>query len=108
MVPDIVQLEKKIGYAFKNKHLLWEALTFKSFVHEHSGWEYGCNDRLALLGDSVLDFVVTEELLFRHPCKGAGEITRTYIETIKNEKLGKIAESMNLGKYFLIFRRANN
>ena len=54
-------LEKKLGYTFKNKKLLENALTHKSFLVK----DRGCpnNERLEFFGDAILDFVVTEYLM---------------------------------------------
>jgi len=60
--PDISKLEKSLDYTFKKRVLLREALTHKSFSHEHPQQEPLCNERLEFLGDSVLGFVIVESL----------------------------------------------
>ena len=51
------EIENKIGYAFKNKALLEEAFTHKTYSNSFGGKH---NDRLEYLGDAVLELVVTE------------------------------------------------
>jgi len=58
---DFEDLEKNIGYKFNDKSLLKNALTHKTFAFEASiPIEY--NERLEFLGDSILNFVVAEQL----------------------------------------------
>lgn len=51
------EIEKKIGYTFKDKNLLEEAFTHKTYSNAYGGKH---NDRLEYLGDAVLELVVTE------------------------------------------------
>ncbi len=55
------ELEKIIGYSFKDKKLLRQALTHSSYANEHGGREM-CNERLEFLGDALLGFVCAEKL----------------------------------------------
>lgn len=57
---DIYELMKKINYEFKNKNLLYEALTHSSYVNEHSNIHIKDYERLEFLGDSVMDLITTE------------------------------------------------
>lgn len=56
---DLSEVEKAIGYTFKNKELLAAALTHASYVNEHGGKSY---ERLEFLGDSLVNFLVAEAL----------------------------------------------
>ena len=49
------QLEQKIGYRFRNKKLLRQALTHSSYANEKKLGKLGCNERLEFLGDAVLE-----------------------------------------------------
>ncbi|MGL4633308.1 MAG: ribonuclease III, partial [Cetobacterium sp.] len=49
-----LELEDKIGYTFKNKDLLKNALIHRSFGNEHAKYRKLNNERLELLGDAVL------------------------------------------------------
>ena len=59
-------IEQQIQYSFKNKKLLTEALTHKSFCIEQNAATPN-NERLEFLGDSILNFVVAAELYARFP-----------------------------------------
>ena len=58
------ELEKKIGYVYKNKEILKCALTHSSYSNElkAKGKKIECNERLEFLGDSVLSTAVSEYL----------------------------------------------
>ena len=47
-------LQKRIGYTFKNTDLLTEALTHSSYANEHKAKHIKYNERLEFLGDAVL------------------------------------------------------
>ena len=71
------QLEEKIGYQYKNKELLKEALTHSSFANEqkiNKGKDY---ERLEFLGDAVLELVSSEFLFMTNPDMPEGKLTRT-------------------------------
>ena len=73
------ELEKKIGYNFKNKKLLTEALTHSSYANERQDGTR-CNERLEFLGDSVLGFISAEHFFhhFKHLPRRADEETRLF------------------------------
>ena len=52
-----MQLEQKIGYRFRNKKLLRQALTHSSYANEKKLGKLGCNERLEFLGDAVLELI---------------------------------------------------
>ena len=58
----IGELEKKIGYQFRDKSLLKQALTHSSFANEQRINKLKDYERLEFLGDSILGMVVGEHL----------------------------------------------
>ena len=65
----IARLAKRLGYSFNNQDLLIQALTHRSAKGDH-------NERLEFLGDSILGFVIAEELIERFPAQDEGDLTR--------------------------------
>ena len=59
------ELEEIIGYHFKNKHYLTQALTHSSYANEKKLGKLGCNERLEFLGDAVLELISSEFLYAR-------------------------------------------
>ena len=64
---DISPLEQKIKVEFKNKNLLLQALTHRSYINENPKWPLDHNERLEFLGDAVLELVATEHLYRTFP-----------------------------------------
>jgi ribonuclease-3 len=99
----IKSLEKKIKYSFKNKDLLNNALTHKTYAFEaETPLEF--NERLEFLGDSILGFVVAEQLYKGNKYFSEGELTRRRSTLVNNSFLAKRANEINLGKYLLFGR----
>ena len=95
------EFEKKISYKFKNKELLEHALTHKTYAFEAEiPLEY--NERLEFLGDSILGFVIAEQLYSSNKYFSEGELTRRRSTFINNSFLAKKARELDLGS-FLIF-----
>ena len=91
-------LEKKIKYKFNNKDLLKNALTHKTFAFEaRNPIEY--NERLELLGDSVLNFVVAEQLYKSNRYFSEGELTRRRANLVNNNFLAEKAMELNMGSF---------
>ena len=67
----ITELEKRIGYTFKNKDILKEALTQSSYSNEmkSKGEKIAFNERLEFLGDSVLSIVVSSFIFEKYRSK---------------------------------------
>ena len=59
--------ENRIDVTFKDKSLLIQAFTHRSYINEHPGSPHGHNERLEFLGDAVLELAVTEYLFKKYP-----------------------------------------
>ena len=100
-------LDKSIGYTFKDKELLSLALTHSSYSNELSG-EAKCNERLEFLGDSVLSIIVSDYIYkkFETP---EGELTKLRASLVCEEALFDFAKQINLGDYIKLGKgEANN
>ncbi|OGM09019.1 ribonuclease III [Candidatus Woesebacteria bacterium RBG_16_36_11] len=86
---------------FKDKKLLEQALTHKSWVNEHPGIR-GTNERMEFLGDAILEFVVSKELYLLFPDKEEGYLTTLRANLVNTTNLSVIAKKLNVGeKLFL-------
>jgi ribonuclease-3 len=96
---NIEKLERTLGYCFKNKGLLLNALTHKSFQHENPHKALAYNERLEFLGDSVLALAVVE-YLFRYD-EGFSESLMAKMKSylVKGSLLAEIAAEISLGEY---------
>ncbi len=93
-------IEKNIGYIFKDKSLLENALTHKSFLVKERGSKN--NERLEFLGDSVLGFAVAQYLYKNFPSLPEGELTKIRSTVVCEKSLYKVAQRIELGKYIYI------
>jgi ribonuclease III len=101
-VSELAGLEQKIGHEFKNKDLLFEALSHSSFVNEHSQKTIRDNERLEFLGDAVLNLVVGHILMNKFPQLNEGDLSRMRAGLVNESRLAKIARTFDLGSYILL------
>ena len=91
----LVRVERALGYSFRDRALLEEALTHRTFVNETGGGKD--NQRLEFFGDAVLDFLLSDLLLVRFPGSREGELTRIRAALVDEASLAKIALGLDLG-----------
>lgn len=102
---DFSKFENTIGYQFKDKGLIKEALTHSSFVN---GKNHHSNERLEFLGDSVLSVVVSQYLflmLSHHP---EGQLTKLRASIVCENALFHFAEQINLGDHIMLGKGEEN
>ena len=98
----INELEKAIGYEFRNITLLQNALSHSSYANERWHDSLKSNERLEFLGDSVLGMVVAEHLYRTFPDRPEGELTRMRADMVCERTLAKVANGLELGKHLLL------
>jgi ribonuclease III len=95
-------LEKEIGYEFKNKHMLKQALIHSSYSNEKRMNKLSNNERLEFLGDAVLE-VVSSEFIYTHYTKMLeGEMTKLRASLVCEPTLAFCANEIHLGNYILL------
>ena len=98
------EFEHIIGYEFKDKSLLLEALTHCTFAHEARDKGIKDNQRLEFFGDAVLDMVVAEYLYKKYPDYNEGQLTRIKSHVVCTSVLSSKAGKLNLGQYLRLGR----
>jgi ribonuclease-3 len=101
---DLAALEERIEYRFKDRKLLEQAVTHRSYLNEHPDWPVGHNERLEFLGDAVLELVVTEHLYQRYPDHPEGEMTNWRAALVNAVVLAQITEQFDLNAHLLLSR----
>ena len=91
-------LETKLGYSFRDRSLLENALTHSSYANENKS-PMGSNERLEFLGDSVLGMVTADFLFRRHPNLPEGDLTRIRAALVCEDSLAEVAGRLDLGAY---------
>lgn len=93
------ELEKTVGYTFKDPKLLELALTHSSYAHEHYAGKRHDNERLEFLGDAVLELVSSDYLFHNYNEYPEGELTKLRASIVCEQSLAMCAEAISLGKY---------
>ena len=102
MHKNIKTLEEKLGYEFKDKKLIIEALTHKSYKQPYD------NERLEFLGDAVLDLVVGEYLFSKFRTSDEGKLSKIRASLVNETGFDKLARALNLGDYILLSNAEDN
>jgi ribonuclease-3 len=99
---DLSSLEKKLGLKFKNKDLLIQAFTHRSYLNESPNSHLAQNERMEFLGDAVLELAVTEYLYKEFPKESEGELTTWRASLVNADALSKIAKELDFNDYLLL------
>lgn len=106
LLPDdkLASFEEVIGYHFKDRKWLRQALTHSSFSKEvlsqHRGYHVPDYERLEFLGDAALE-LTTSRMLFDTYDWPEGKLTRERARIVCEPSLAYIAEKYGYGKYIL-------
>lgn len=96
---EIENLEKSIGYIFKNKNLLRQALTHTSYAYEMNVQSY---EKLEFLGDSILEFISSEYIYENFSNLKEGEMTKVRAMVVCEDSLAKIARLHNFSDFLYL------
>ena len=96
------ELEEIIGYHFKNKHYLTQALTHSSYANEKKLGKLGSNERLEFLGDAVLELISSDYLYARFTQIPEGELTKKRASLVCEPSLAYCAREFGLPQFLLL------
>ena len=99
---NIPQFEKKIGYTFKNKNLLLQALTHSSHAYENQQSVHLDNETLEFLGDSVLGLIIADYLWSSYPDLSEGELSKLKSSAANTFSLFSFSKKIKLDKIILL------
>lgn len=99
---DFSELERKIGYNYKNKKLLRQAMTHTSFANEQKINKLESYERIEFLGDAILEMVSSEYFYFAYPDVTEGNLTKKRASAVCESSLAITARELELGKYLLL------
>ncbi len=111
-----VALETRLGYRFRNAHLLRLALTHRSYSYESRGIDPRTaerstkslalpgddNEQLEFLGDAVLGLLVAEAIFKLFPQCGEGELTRLRAALVSRKRMAEVGFDWKLGEHLLL------
>jgi len=108
---EIIALEESLGYHFRQRELIEQALTHSSQARELEALSpagrlgrRGDNELLEFMGDAVLGLVTTEALFHRFPDLQEGHLSKLRAHLVGQRHLLKVAEHLQLGHYLHLGR----
>ncbi|MFH0829398.1 MAG: ribonuclease III [Candidatus Kerfeldbacteria bacterium] len=105
-MPDLTvfeQFESKLNVSFKDRDLLVQAFTHRSYLNENPDFRLQHNERLEFLGDAVLELVVTENLYRTFP-NPEGDLTNIRASLVNSRSLADVALDLNFDSFLLLSR----
>ncbi len=93
---NLTELENRLGYPFRNRKWLEQALIHSSYAYEcpQSG---PSNERLEFLGDAVLNLIISDLLVTHYPEAQEGVLSRRRASLVNARHLAGIARRLELG-----------
>lgn len=98
------ELEERIGYTFRNKKLLQQAVTHSSYANEQKINKTEDYERLEFLGDAVLELVSSEFIYQENPEMPEGKMTKKRSSMVCEPALAFCARDLSLEEYILLGR----
>ncbi len=97
----ISEFEEIIGYSFKDKNLIYTALSHSSFANENKK-QRKSNERLEFLGDSVLSIIVSDYIFEHYTFLPEGELTKIRASLVCEKALFEFAKQIRLGDFIML------
>jgi len=101
---NVSKAEEYLGVRFRNKDLLFQALTHRSYSFEKGLSE--TNEKLEFLGDSVLNLSVTEYIYHKFPSLNEGDLAKLRANVVNANFLADVAQSLHVGECLLMGKGA--
>ncbi|MBF0317096.1 MAG: ribonuclease III [Nitrospirae bacterium] len=98
-VATLEALQGQLHYIFKDRELLLEALTHRSYFHESPGKSRAYNERFEFLGDAVLGMAITDILFRENASLSESEMSKLKSYLVSREILAQLASEIDIGRY---------
>ena len=98
----IRELEERIGYTFKDKSLIKQAMTHSSYANEMRILKSENYERLEFLGDAVLEMITSNFLFSKYPTMPEGQLSKLRASLVCEQALAFVARCIALDKFFLL------
>ena len=102
------ELEKRIGYTFREKALLRQAITHSSFTNERVINKEPHYERLEFLGDAVLELISSEFFFYKYPDMPEGRMTKLRASAVCEQALAIPAAELELGMFMRFSKGEEN
>lgn len=101
---DFSKFEKIVGVTFKDKNLLKQAFTHRSYINENRSLKLEHNERLEFLGDAVLELVITDYLFENFKNSNEGELTSLRSALVNADTCSLVAQKLGANDFLLLSR----
>lgn len=95
----ICEIEQKLNYVFRDKHLIEQAFTHSSFANMENIPD---NERMEHFGDAILQFISSEYLFHRFPQSKEGKLSQLRVKVVSSKYIGSIVENLDLIRYLQV------
>lgn len=99
---NLTEVEKLLGYEFKDRSLLHLALCHRSYINELGLPLVESNERLEFLGDSVVELAITHVLYEDFPDYLEGELTKLRAPLVRGKALAEAALLLGLSEHVFL------
>lgn len=96
---NIEELEESLGYVFKEKRLLIDSITHRSYLHENPDESTNYNERLEFLGDAVLGLAISHILFLDEAGLTEASMSKIKSYLVNEFVLFEIASTLSLGEH---------
>ena len=96
------EIEKILGYKFKDIKLLDEALTHSSIKKINKQKKIFNYERLEFLGDRILGFIISDLIFKKFPNFQEGDLSILFQKYTNAKFLSNVAINLNLNKFVLV------
>lgn len=98
----ILEIESNIGYTFGDKKLLFEALSHPSLNSLNISSYNASYERLEFLGDSILNFIITDYLVEKFDTLDEGKLSKMRAYIVSKNTIYKLAQKINISDYLMM------
>lgn len=96
------KFEKKAGVIFKDKNLIKQAFTHRSYINENKNLNLEHNERMEFLGDAVLELVITDFLYKRFKDSNEGDMTSLRSALVNADTCSLVAQKLGVNEFLLL------
>jgi ribonuclease-3 len=98
---EFLEVERRIGYQFRDRNLIRRAFTHRSAQRGVSGGDY---ERLEFLGDAVFDLAIAHLLVHQYEGATEGALSKMRAALVRAQGLAAIAREIGLGSFIIASR----
>jgi len=102
MSQNLKNFQTKINYSFKDETKLSQALTHRSYLNENRSQNLQSNETYEFLGDSILEFWISDKLFHQFPQFNEGDLTNLRALIVCTENLALTSIKIGIGDFILL------